>query len=63
MPIETTQEYQVQEARLQEIKNLLEEMTKKDNIDLSKVVELREEARTLAINLKAYLKKTFEIKS
>jgi len=63
MLIETTQEYQVQEERLQEIKNLLEEMTKNDNIDLSKVVELRDEARKLAENLKEYLKKTFEKKN
>ena len=60
MAIETTQEYQKQETRLQEIKNTLEEMTKKDDIDLSNVVVLREEARTLAKSLKAYLKTTFD---
>ncbi len=63
MTIETTQEYQKQESRLQEIKNTLEEMTKKDDIDLSNVVALREEARTLAKGLKAYLKTTFDTKS
>jgi cell shape-determining protein MreC len=63
MAIETTQEYQVQESRLQEIKNILEEMTKKEDIDLSKVVALREEARTLAKSLKAYLKTTFDTKN
>lgn len=60
MPIETIQEYQVQEVRLEEIKGLLEEMIKKDSIDLSKVVALREEARTLALDLKSYLRQTFE---
>ncbi|SFV55938.1 hypothetical protein MNB_SV-3-152 [hydrothermal vent metagenome] len=63
MAIETTQEYQIQETRLQEIKNTLEEMTKKEDIDLSKVVALREEARTLAKDLKTYLKITFDTKS
>lgn len=61
--IETTQDYQTQETRLQEIKNTLEDMTKKEDIDLSKVVTLREEARTLARNLKEYLKITFDTKT
>lgn len=63
MAIETTQEYQKQEARLQEIKNTLEVLAKKDDVELSEVVTLREEARTLAKSLKAYLKTTFDTKN
>lgn len=63
MAIETTEEYQLRELRLQEIKNTLEEMTKKDDIDLAKVVILRDEARILAKSLKAYLKITFDTKN
>ena len=63
MVIETTQEYQKQEARLQEIKNILESLAKKEDVELSEVVALREEARTLARNLKAYLKITFDTKN
>jgi len=58
-----TKNYQTKESRLQEIKNILEEITKKDEIDLNKVLELREEARTIASELKTYLKQTFETKN
>lgn len=63
MAIESTKEYQKKETRLQEIKDTLETMTKNENIDLSKVVELRDEAKSLAMELKSYLKKTFEVKN
>lgn len=63
MAIESTKEYQQKETRLQEIKDTLETMTKNENIDLSKVVELRDEAKLLAKELKGYLKKTFEVKN
>jgi hypothetical protein len=63
MAIETTQNYQTKELRLQEIKNTLEAITKKEEIDLGKVVKLREEARIIASELKAYLKQTFETKN
>ncbi len=63
MSIKTTQDYKIKEVRLQEIKETLESMTKQEDIDLEKVVSLREEARAIAKDLKAYLKSTFEIKS
>jgi len=63
MSIKTTQDYKIKEVRLQQIKETLESMTKQEDIDLEKVVALREEARAIAKDLKAYLKSTFEIKS
>ena len=63
MAIQTTQDYKIKEVRLQEIRGILESMTKQEDIDLEKVVSLREEARAIAKDLKTYLKSTFEIQN
>ncbi len=63
MAIETTEDYQKKEARLEKIKKLLEAMTREDDINIANVVKLREEAIILVKELRFYLKKTFEKRS
>ena len=61
--IKTVQEYQAKENRLKAIKDELETIVNEEEIDLANVVSLRDEARTLAVAIKEYLKKTFESKN
>lgn len=57
--ISDPKEYQKKEARLAEIKDKLEAISKEESIDLSLVVSLRDEARVIAVALKNFLKITF----
>lgn len=60
--IDSILEYQEKENRLKEINKLLESMSQKDDIDLAKVIELRDEAKEIATSLKSYIKATLEPK-
>lgn len=63
MAIETADDYQKKETRLNEIEKYLEGMTKEEKVDIQKVVKLRDEAIVLVGELKAFLKNTFEPRS
>jgi len=62
MEIESAVDYQDKENRLKDIRDALADLVKSENVDLTEVVNLRDEAKTLAVALKDFLNKTFEAK-
>lgn len=60
MKIESADDYQKKEDRLREITSTLEVISKNEDVNLAEVIALRDEARVLAVNLKDFIKTTFE---
>ncbi|MFA6192998.1 MAG: hypothetical protein WC665_11695 [Sulfurimonas sp.] len=58
--IESPSDYEVKEARLEEISRELSEMAKEENPSMVKTLAFRDEARALVLALKQYVKNAFE---
>ncbi len=60
MAIETPKEYEVKEKRLMEINVKLKGLAEQEDTALGEVLELRDEAKRIAIELRDYLNEVFE---
>jgi len=61
MAVNTIEDYELKEARLEKIKDDLESMRRNEKkIDVRNLIELRDEAQEIGNDLKVFLEKTFK---